>query len=50
MPSFKSLLAKDLVVFGMASYPKPNQTFRDFYGKRPIVKADANSPVLADFF
>jgi hypothetical protein len=32
----------------MASDPEPEQAFWNFYGKRPIVKTNANGPVLAN--
>jgi hypothetical protein len=47
-PSPGCMLAKELIVFGMASYPKPKQTFCDFNCKRAIVKTHPDRPVLAN--
>jgi len=42
------LLAKELIVFGMASYPKPKQPFWNFNCERAIMKTHPDRPVLAN--
>jgi hypothetical protein len=43
-----NFLTQQLIVFGMASDPKPKEPFRHFNGKRAIVKTDSDHMVPAD--
>jgi hypothetical protein len=40
---------KQLFVKIVAPDPKPSQTFRSFFGQRPMAQTDASRPKYADF-